>query len=141
MAGLDFLQLMLQQAHPLLTLKNITTVDIPKYSSFQNLFKYAKEVKHYVSNHGLKNRFFTEKEITETFLMHLDDPHFHAAIEHYKTTICLSPAYFDTIYKVPNIVSTIESWLLIHVNQLGRDQTADQTTKEDHNLGTIILVL
>ena len=77
-------------------------------------------MKHYVSNHGLKNRILSEKEITEIFFMHFENPHFHAAIIHCETTTCLSPAYIDDIYKVPAIADTI--------NHL--DPTTRQLTKQ-----------
>ena len=42
--GFDFLQLLLQKVHHLLAVQNIATVNIQKYSSFKNLFQYAKEI-------------------------------------------------------------------------------------------------
>jgi len=50
----DFLQLMMRQIHQLLVVKNIATVDIPKYSMYKSLFQYAREIKKYMSNHGLQ---------------------------------------------------------------------------------------
>ena len=67
-----FLQLLLQQVHPLLKIDTITVFDIPKYSTFRNLFEYAKAIHSYVSNHALKNRLFSDMETTQMFLLYLD---------------------------------------------------------------------
>ena len=57
-SGFELLQLLMHQKHPLLTIKNIATVDISKYSTFNDIFRYAREIGHYVSNRALKNREF-----------------------------------------------------------------------------------
>ena len=44
--GYVFLQLLVNQVHPLLEVKNISTIDIPKFSKFNNLFRYAREIKY-----------------------------------------------------------------------------------------------
>ena len=49
--GYEVLQLLMNQVHPLLVVKNIATVDIPKYLTYNSLFRYTREVKQYVKNH------------------------------------------------------------------------------------------
>ena len=51
--GYEVLQLLMNQVHPPLVIKNIATVDIPKYSTYNSLFRYAREIKQYVKNHQL----------------------------------------------------------------------------------------
>ena len=104
--GFEFLQLVLQQSHPLLAIKNIATIDIPKYSTFKNLFRYAREIKTYVANHALRNRSFSEKETTHIFLSHIDDDRFKHAINKCEMAI-LHDTTVAPIYLVPAIAGTI----------------------------------
>ena len=46
--GYVFLHLLLQQVHPLLSINNSATMNIPKYSSYNNLYRYAKELVYFV---------------------------------------------------------------------------------------------
>ena len=105
--GYEVLQLLMNQAHPLLVVKNIATVDIPKYSSYNSLFRYAREVRQYVKNHKLKSREFSEQEITQIFLSHLDHPRYDNAIKQCENAILLAPQV-DQIYRVPAIAGTID---------------------------------
>ena len=79
--GYEVLQLLMNQVHPLLVVKNIATVDIPKYSTYNILFRFAREVKQYVLNHKLKSRDVIEQEITQIFLSHLDHPSYASSIK------------------------------------------------------------
>ena len=47
---------------------------MPKYSSFKNLFQYAKEIGQYVKTRAFKNRIYTDKEVYHIFLTQLDKP-------------------------------------------------------------------
>ena len=105
--GYEVLQLLMNQVHPLLVVKNIATVDIPKYSTYNSLFRFAREVKQYVKNHKLKSRDFTEQEITQIFLSHLDHPRYAVAIKQCENAILMSP-HVDDIYRVPAIAGTID---------------------------------
>ena len=66
-SGFEFLQLLMNQIHPLLAIKIIATVDIPKYSTYQGLYRYSQEIGHYVANHVLKQRAFSDREVSHTF--------------------------------------------------------------------------
>ena len=79
--GYVFLQLLVQQVHPILAITNIATIDIPKYSKYKNLFRYTREIVTYVENHGLKNRSYTDREVTNMFLSHLDNPDYSSVIK------------------------------------------------------------
>ena len=59
--GYAFLQVLLQQVHPLLMIETVAVCDIPKYSTFGNLFTYTKAIRGFVDNHALKNRLYTNK--------------------------------------------------------------------------------
>jgi len=122
--GYEVLQLLLNQVHPLLVVKNIATVDIPKYSTYNSLFRFAREVKQYVSNHKLKSRDFTEQEITQIFLSHLDHPRYATAIKQCENAILVSPQV-DDIYRVPAIAGTID--------QLAPTTTTTTTTHQQRN--------
>ena len=43
--GYKFRQLIMNQTHPLLADKNITTIDIPNYLTYNIVFHYAREIK------------------------------------------------------------------------------------------------
>ena len=107
----EFLQLLLQQFHPLLAIKNIATINVPKYSALKNLFRYAREIKSYINNHALKQRSFSNKEITHIFPLHLDDECYSSAIRKYEMAI-LHGKTIDDIYFVPTIAETINQMAL-----------------------------
>ena len=102
-----FIQLIIAQVHPRLTLKMINMVDIPKYSSFEDLFHYARKVTVYIDNHAFKNRTFSNKEATHIVLSHLDKPRYAGATKHCESVI-LHPSIIDDIYLVPEIAGTID---------------------------------
>ena len=79
-SGFEFLQLIMHLAHPLLTINNIATIYIPKYSTFNDIYRYAREIGHYIYNHALKQREFSVREVSHIFLSHLDNEHNASAI-------------------------------------------------------------
>ena len=93
--------------HPLLSIKSITTTDIPKYSDFNGMYMYSREVSLYVANHALKQRSFSIKETTVMFLSHLDDPRYKLAVKECEAAI-LHSSTITTIYTVLAIVETID---------------------------------
>ena len=105
--GYEALQLLMNQTYPLLVFKNMGTIDIQKYSTYNNLFRYDKEIKQYFKNHKIQQRVFTEKETTHIFLSHLDHPHYAIAVKKYEADILLSPTV-DKIYRVSAINGTID---------------------------------
>ena len=105
--GYEFLQLLMNQQHPLLVVKNIATVDIPKYSTYKSLFRYAREIKQYVKNHNIRNRIYTEMEITQIFLSHLDEPQYASTVKDIEAALLLSTTVGST-YLVPAIAGTID---------------------------------
>ena len=117
-SGYVFLQLLQQQSHPLLQIKSIATIDIPKYSDFGDLYRYAREITVYVESHALKQRVYSDKEITHIFLSHLDDAHYATAVTQIEGEIQLATDV-ATIYQVPAIAGTL-------------DQLAPKTSRKDH---------
>ena len=105
--GFKFLQLILQQAHPLIAIKNIATVDISKYSKLKNLFRYAQDITSYISNHVQRNLLFSDQEATHIFLLHLVDSRFKLAITKCEMNI-LHGTDIAVIYLVPAIAGTID---------------------------------
>ena len=65
--GYVFLQLLIQQLHPLLTIKTVATMDIPRYSSYNDLYRYAKEIVIFIKTHALHMRIYTPAEVTQFF--------------------------------------------------------------------------
>ena len=105
--GYVFLQLLLQQVHPLLKIETIAVHDIPKYSTYGDLFEFAKAIHTYIANHALKNRMYSDMEMTHMFLSHLDDEHYSAAVKECKAALLLATTV-DPIYQVPAIAGTID---------------------------------
>ena len=93
--------------HPLLAITTIATIRIPKYLEYKNLFWYAREIVAYVENHGLKNRSYTNREITNMFLSHIDNPYYSLVIKECRFTI-LHATTINAVYLVPAISSTID---------------------------------
>ena len=106
-SGFEFLQLLMHQAHPLPTIKYIATVYIPKYSTFNDIYRYAREIGHYVSNHALKQREFSVKEVSHIFLSHLYNENYASAINKCEAAIQMT-GNIDKIYLVPALVGTID---------------------------------
>ena len=65
--GYVFLQLLIQQVHPLLAIKIVSTMDIPRYSSYNDLYRYAKEIMIFIKTHALHIRIYTPAETTMFF--------------------------------------------------------------------------
>ena len=104
--GYTFLQLLIRQVHLLLSAYGIATVDIPKYSDYNNLYSYTKEIVAYVDSHDLKLRTFTDRETTVTCLSHLDNKWYTKTVKECEMALRLSTVV-GNIYKVPAIVGTI----------------------------------
>ena len=105
--GFLFLDLLLQQSHPLLLIKSIATIDILKYSDFNDMYRYAREVALYVANLALEQRSFFIKETTLMLLSHLDNLRYKLAVKDYETEILHLPT-IPVIYTIPEIVGTID---------------------------------
>ena len=109
--GYVFLQLLLQQVNPLLKIDTIYIHNILKYSTFKNLFEFAKAIHLYVANHALKNRIYSDIEITQMFFSHLDELHHYAAIKECKAALLLATT-MNPVYQVPVIAGTIDQMQL-----------------------------
>jgi len=121
-SGFEFLQLYLQQSHPLLAIKSIATIDIPKYLDLDDLYRYARHITLYVSNHALEQRSFSIKVTTLMFLSHLDDPRYKLTVKECEEAILHSPT-IPTIYAVPAIAGTINQ---LHPASLPTDTTTNR---------------
>ena len=91
----------------MLTVKNIATIDIPKYSDLNDLYRYAREITIYVDLHDLKSRIYTDKETTHIFLSHLDNPHYASSVREIEGIVQLSPVT-TADYLVPEITGTLD---------------------------------
>ena len=126
--GYEVLKLLMNQTHTLLAIKNITTVNIHKYSTYNSLFCYAREMKQYVKNHKMENRVFTDRDITHMFLSRLDNVHYENAVKTWDTSI-LHTTTIDKSYRVPAIAVTIDQ--LAPGPPLATNQRREQP--RDHN--------
>jgi len=91
----------------LLLIKNSATMDIPKYSSYNDLYRYAKELVYFVKTHGLHQQYFISEETTQMYLTHLDNPKFDDAVQLCQNAIHGSVTMSAT-YFVPAITGTID---------------------------------
>lgn len=80
--GYNFLQLLLLQVHLQISIQGITVQDIPHYSSHKNLFLYVKAIITFSCLYKLRHRQYSNKELSQMFLTHLDDSRFNAEIVH-----------------------------------------------------------
>ena len=101
-----FLQLILLQVHPQLSLKGITVHGIPKYITYGNLFIYTNGIVTFTQSHKLQRCQYSQRDITTMYLSHLDDPHFATAVTHCENTIMNLYVTPDE-YLVPALASTI----------------------------------
>lgn len=60
-----------------------------------------------MKNHEIKQRVFTEREITHIFLSHLNHPRYANTVKQYESAILLSPA-IDKMYLVSAIAGIID---------------------------------
>ena len=56
-------------------------MDIPRYSSYNDLYRYAKEIVIFIKIHVLHIRIYTPVETTHIFLTHLDNTKFDTAVQ------------------------------------------------------------
>ena len=75
-----FLQLLIQQVHPLLAIKTVATMDIPRDISYNDLYRYAKEIVIFVKTHALHMHIYTPVKTTQFFLTHLDNTKLDTAV-------------------------------------------------------------
>ena len=136
--GYVFLQLLLQQVHPLLMIETVAVRDIPRYSTFKNLFTYAKAIRLYVNNHALQHRLYSDKEVTNIFLSHLDGETHAPAVKEVKAALLLS-SNVSSMYLVPAIASTIEQLTPAlstphhgQIRSIGDYIADDDTTTDDY---------
>ena len=123
--GYVFLQLLIQQVHHLLAIKTVATMDITRYSSYNDVYRYAKEIVIFVKTHALYMRIYTPAESTHFFLTHLDNTKFDTAVH-----LCQSAIHgattIDPEYLVPAVAGTIK--------QLRSQQSRTTPTAEQHRI-------
>ena len=56
-------------------------MNIPKYSSYNDLYRYTKKLVYFVKTHGLDKCHYTPEETTQMYLTHLDNPKFDDAVQ------------------------------------------------------------
>ena len=72
--GFQILHLLLILVHSRLTVTSIDTNPVPMYSDTKDLFKYCNAVQNYVANNAAFNRYFTPYEVSQVYLMNIDEP-------------------------------------------------------------------
>ena len=111
--------------HPFISINSIATIYKTKYSDFNDLYRYAREVSLYLANHELEQRSFSIKETTLTFLSHLDNPRYKLVVKEREGAILHFPT-IPTIYIVPEITGTIDQ--LRPASRPTNQTTTDMTT-------------
>ena len=105
--GYEFLFQLLRLVHSNLMLKSSATQDIPKFSDYKDIYKYARGIKEYQKQHNIAKRTFTDKEITTMFLDHLDHPCFRVIVSTISTQI-RNLSIIPQEYIVPALATTID---------------------------------
>ena len=86
----------------MLTVTPHTFTDIPNYSSYKDIYKYAKAIKEYARRYNLVKRTFSTSELSNMFLEHLDDPSFKI-ISSNIITVLISASLIPPEYHVPSV--------------------------------------
>ena len=110
--GYEFLLLLLRQAHTKLLIKPSATADIPRFTTYKCIYKYARAIKEYERHHNLASRRFTDHELCTMFLAHLDH-HCFNTINASITSIIRTSATIPAEYLVPAIAATIDQSITI----------------------------
>ena len=105
--GFDFLMLLLRQAHALLMANPHASSDILNYSTYNDIYKYAKSIKEYERRNNLAKRNLSTCEMSNMFLEHLDDPHFKTVASNIVTILRTSDANPPEYY-VPTLATYID---------------------------------
>ena len=105
--GFDFLKELLRLVHPMLSINQIASINIPNFSTSGDLYTYAASILHWIEKHGMKQRSYDQLEITSLFLDHLDDDRYIAAVQLCKAGL-LNQTSVPIIYLLPTIATTIE---------------------------------
>ena len=105
--GSDFLMLLLRQAHTMLMAIPYASSDIPRYSSYKDIYKYAKAIKEYERRHNLAKRTFSTSKLSNMFLDHLDDPCFKTIASNIVTILRTSDP-IPPEYHVPALATYID---------------------------------
>jgi len=90
-------------------------MDIPRYSLYNDLYRYAKEIVIFVKTHTLHMRIYTPAETTQFFCTHLDNTKFDTAVQ-----LCQSAIHSATTIKPEYLVPTIAGTLEQHRGQQSR---------------------
>lgn len=73
--------------HNNLVVKSSAMQNIPKFSTYRDIYQYTYVIKEYQKQHGIDKRNYTEKEITTIFLDCLDHPYFNVIVSNINTQL------------------------------------------------------
>ena len=93
--------------HPKLVDQSLSTIDIPSFSSFNCLYKYAKALMNYVYIEDVNMRSYTQKEIAFMYLSHLDSSTHKQIADSLRNIIAITTAPLPMKYRVPGLATTI----------------------------------
>ena len=105
--GFQILQLLLSLVHPHLTVTSIATNPIPKYSETKDLFKYCMAIQDYVADNETFKRYFTPNEVSQMYLMNIDDPLLLKARDIALDKVQDRTVHPTTQYQVPQLAVTL----------------------------------
>ena len=104
--GYVFLEELLRMVHPMLSVTQIASVNIPNFSDTRDIYSYAAAIVQWCEKHLMKNRKFTYLEVTEMFLDHLDDSRYDLAISTCRAAARNYP-HLPVEYRLPTIATTL----------------------------------
>lgn len=123
--GFDFLDVFLRQCHPRFNPTPVVAEKIPSYSNSKDLHIYCKQVIDYYQRHHLSGIDFSELQISESYLYHLESSTYAIArekaiskLDDYKLKTS-TPEVPPTSFFITNLLGTMQT---LH-DKYGRHRT------------------
>ena len=111
--GFVFLKQLLMIAHPKFTDTASGLDQIPVYSSFKDLYTFARAIQDYISVQRIEGRTYDMKQISQLFLKYLDEPLYQQAKLLMQTRIeSYGAATLPISLQVPGLATTISQQTL-----------------------------
>ena len=73
--------------HPMLSLRQIASIDLPKYSDSGDLYDFAAAISHWVDKHEMKKWKYSQMDRTNLYLDHLDENHYTLTVDTCRHTL------------------------------------------------------
>ena len=102
--GYEVLKELLRHVHPKLEIGKVFTSP-PKLSDCENdLFIYSDALTNFFTAEATKRRPYTEKEKSEMFLQHIDDPRYDKAVSQCDFNLGIATTGNGNVINLPNLI-------------------------------------